>query len=78
MAASQGPSNSALLGAAWGLGWRIVVAMFAGYYLDNLFSTAPILTLVLTVAAMVSGVMQILALVGDADDSEDRPPPGTK
>jgi len=52
--------------------------MFAGYYLDNLFSTAPILTLVLTVAAMVSGVMQILALVGNDDDSDDRPPPGTK
>lgn len=61
--APQAPSNSALLGAAWGLGWRIVAALLIGYYLDAYLSTAPLLTLLLAVAAMVVGVRQILSLL---------------
>jgi len=66
--AGQSPSNSALLGAAWGLGWRIVAALLIGGYVDGRLGSAPLLTLVLTLAAMVSGVMQILALLRNRDD----------
>lgn len=74
----QGPDTSALLGAAWGLGWRITAALLIGYYIDDRLSTAPLLTLLLAVAAMVSGVMQILRLIANNNAGNDQGPPRSR
>ncbi|TFH24663.1 MAG: AtpZ/AtpI family protein [Myxococcales bacterium] len=56
-------TNNELMGLAWSLGWRIAAGLLIGYWLDGRLGTAPWLTLGLTLAAFVAGVMQILRVV---------------
>jgi hypothetical protein len=56
-----------LLALAWGLGWRIAAGIIIGYYADLWLGSAPWLTLLFSIAALVSGVRAMLVLLnGDA------------
>ena len=66
--------SAELLALAWSLGWRITAGIVIGYYADVWLGTGPWLTLFLSIAALVSGVRQMIVLLGDqarsAHDSE--------
>ncbi|MFP6627012.1 MAG: AtpZ/AtpI family protein [Deltaproteobacteria bacterium] len=51
------------LGLAWSFGWPIAAGAMVGYWLDGYLSTAPWLALVFSLAAMVMGVVRMLALL---------------
>jgi hypothetical protein len=53
-----------LLALAWGLGWRVAAGIIIGYYADVWLGSAPWLTLLFSIAALVSGVRQMLVVLG--------------
>jgi F0F1-type ATP synthase assembly protein I len=54
-----------VLALAWSLGWRIAAGLLLGYYLDLKLGTSPVLTLTLSIAAMVVAVRQMLAVLNE-------------
>ncbi len=69
--ADKGPKGGAAeaLALAWSLGWPIPAGVLAGYWLDARFGTAPWLTLLLAVAAMV---MMVVRIIGSLDKERRR------
>ena len=49
------------LALAWSFGWPTAAGLLAGYWLDGRLGTAPWLTLLLAVSAMVMAVVRIIA-----------------
>jgi len=70
VAVGEPAGNVELLGLAWSLGWRIAAGLLVGYYLDRWLSTAPLFTLLLSIAALVVGVRQILRVLGSSGDRD--------
>jgi hypothetical protein len=56
-------TNAQLVALAWSLGWRIAAGIIIGYYADDWLGTTPLLTLVLALAALVSCVRQMIAML---------------
>ncbi len=66
-------TNLELLALAWSLGWRIAAGVLVGYFLDQRIGSAPLLTLLFSIAALAMGVAQILkVLAGAGHDEESR------
>ena len=65
--------NTEILGLGWSLGWRIAAGLLAGYYLDRWLATTPLLTLALSLAALVTGVRQMLAMLAPKPQSRTGP-----
>jgi F0F1-type ATP synthase assembly protein I len=65
------------LALAWSLGWRIAAGLLLGYYADEWLGTAPWLTLLFSIAALVVGVRAMIAVLNNgrgADSDTDRRP----
>ena len=58
-----------LIALAWSLGWRIAAGIIIGYYVDQWLGSAPWLTLVLSITALVSGVRQMLTVLNEERES---------
>ena len=52
-----------LLALAWALGWRVAAGIIIGYYGDVWLGSAPWLTLLFSIAALVSAVRQMLVVL---------------
>ena len=64
------------LAVAWSLGWRVAAGIILGYYADTYLGTVPWLTLLFSLAALVTGVRSILALLAsDSSGDESEPHP---
>lgn len=49
------------LALAWSFGWPTAAGVLVGYWLDGWLGTAPWLTLLLAISAMVLAVVRIIA-----------------
>jgi F0F1-type ATP synthase assembly protein I len=58
-----------VLGLGWSLGWRIAAGLVIGYYADQWLGSSPWLTLALSLAALVSGVRQMLVVLAAQRES---------
>jgi len=67
-----GDGTAQALGLAWGLGWRIAAGILVGYYLDGWLHTSPWLTLLFSLAALVSAVRAMIVLTRE-DERHDGP-----
>jgi len=61
--------SAELMALAWSLGWRIAAGIIIGYYVDQWLGSAPWLTLVLSITALVSGVRQMLTVLNEERES---------
>ena len=69
--ASSSSRNLEVLGLGWSLGWRIAAGVLLGFWLDGRAGTAPWLTLLLSLAALAAGVIQILRLTSQKPGASD-------
>lgn len=75
------------LGLGWSLGWRVVAGALLGYLADAYLGSGPWLALLGGLGAMVSGVRNMLSVLGpdpEQDSAQDpargpgSSPPGTE
>lgn len=60
------------LALAWSLGWRITAGILLGYYADIWLGTGPWLTLFFSLAALVTGVRAMLAVLASPNSKDVR------
>ena len=59
------------LALAWSLGWRVAAGIAVGYYLDGWLGTAPWLTLLAALGALVSAVRTMIVALEAPSERDD-------
>ena len=65
------PGKTEALALAWSLGWRVAAGFVIGYYADAWLGTAPWLTLLFALGALVSVVRAMLVLLRQSTTEDD-------
>jgi len=68
---ADGAVRASALALAWSLGWRVAAGILAGYYLDGWLGTSPLLTLGLSLAALVSAVRAMILVSEDTQRPDE-------